>query len=311
MDPTLAVPPPYQIEAMRVRFEALLQRDLDHVAQGYYPAELLFQLPARRYLKQLPGGVLEWPRVMRRKARGRYQDLPSNVELDDYPAYYRRNFHWQSDGWLSERSAELYDVGVEFLFLGTADIMRRMVIPHVVDASRSVARPRVLDLACGTGRFLKQLRAALPRARLYGLDLSPFYLRKAHRVLQGCDVSLLNDNAESPPVEANSMDCVTSVFLFHELPKDARRNVMRATLRALRPGGTFVICDSAQYSDANPIAEYLDGFPQVYHEPYYKGYLNDELSVALAECGFEVQSSESIMVSKVVVATKSTTQSAG
>jgi hypothetical protein len=41
-----------------------------------------------------------------------------------------------------------------------------------------------------------------------------------------------------------------------------------------------------------------------YHEPYYKGYLRDDLSAMLGECGFEVVSAEPFLVSKVVVARK-------
>ena len=92
---------------------------------------------------------------MRRRRRNQYKDLPGDVDLSRYPSYFRRNFHWQTDGYLSRRSADLYDVGVEFLFLGTADVMRRQVIPPV---SRMVQqcgdRLRLLDVGCGTGRTL-------------------------------------------------------------------------------------------------------------------------------------------------------------
>ncbi len=37
---------------------------------------------------------------------------------------------------------------------------------------------RVLDIACGTGRTLKFIRATFPKAALSGVDLSPNYLKK-------------------------------------------------------------------------------------------------------------------------------------
>lgn len=52
-----------------------------------------------------------------------------------YPEYYLQNFHYQSDGWLSERSAYIYDYQVESLFIGMADAMRRQVYaspPHSI-----------------------------------------------------------------------------------------------------------------------------------------------------------------------------------
>ena len=58
------------------------------------------------------------------------------------------------------------------------------------------------------------------------------------------DASLVTDNAERMPFGDGLFDAVTSVFLFHELPAKAQRNVLREIARVLRPGGLLVICDS-------------------------------------------------------------------
>ncbi len=304
LEPRLTPPPLSELAALDKRFARLLAADLANVEAGYYPRELLFQFPLRRYAQQAPTGLLEWPKVVWRRRSGRSDDLPHGIDEATYPAYYRRTFHWQTDGWFSAHSARMYDVGVEFLFLGTADIMRRMVIPPAIDAVRDVARPRVLDVACGTGRMLAQLRSAMPRAAYYGLDLSPFYLREADKTLgPDHDVSLVAENAESMPFADESFDVVTCVFTCHELPRDARRNVVREARRVLRPGGRFIVCDSAQRVDGAGIISHLDAFPRLYHEPYFKGYMKDDLSEVLSECGLTVESVETHMVSKVVVAT--------
>src|SRR5262249_27129779 len=96
----------------------------------------------------------------------------------------------------------------------------------------------------------------------------------------------------------------TSVYLFHELPRNARRNVVREMFRVLRPGGLVVLEDSAQISDSPQIASVLAGFPAEYHEPFYTDYQHDDLADLLAECGFTVQSSEAHLVAKVVAAKK-------
>ena len=59
-----------------------------------------------------------------------------------YPAYYLQNFHYQTDGWLTADSARLYDFQVETLFLGSADTMRRQVLPYVSEWMRGAARRR-------------------------------------------------------------------------------------------------------------------------------------------------------------------------
>lgn len=299
------VPAKESARALDRRYAELLKRDLENAKNGYYPAELLHQFPMTEYLKLLPTGVFEFPRIAWRRMRKKFEDLPPVEDRDLYPPYYLRNFHWQSDGWLSDRSARLYDVSVEALFMGTADVMRRMALPAIVDTVRSMEHPRILDLACGTGRFLLQMHQTIPSAMLYGLDLSPNYLKRAHEVLADVPgVSLVRENAESVSFRDESFDAVTSVFVFHELPKDARRNVMREMYRVLKPGGVAVIVDSAQLEESSELRVFLESFPAIYHEPYYRGYLNDSLGAAMREVGFEVEVSEPHFVSKLVVARK-------
>ncbi|MCK6549211.1 methyltransferase domain-containing protein [Myxococcota bacterium] len=305
LDPKLAKPTRTELRAIEGRYRALLERDLANVEGGYYPRALLFEFPVSDFLKKLPKGIFEFPKIYRRRATQSFRDLPPVAPTAEYPDYYLRNFHWQSGGWLTDRSAQLYDISVELLFLGTADVMRRMVIPPVADAARGHEHVRVLDVACGTGRFLRQLHGALPDAKLYGLDLSPNYLKEARKTLADVPgVGLVAENAENLPFRDGSFDVVTSIFLFHELPGDARRNVMREALRVLRPGGTVVLCDSAQLADSAEINGALERFPHLYHEPYYKGYVRDPLEAALADVGFDVQRTEVHFVSKVVVAKK-------
>lgn len=42
-----------------------------------------------------------------------------DVDLGKYPDYYLQNFHFQSDGWLSDNSAQVYEYSTETLFSGT------------------------------------------------------------------------------------------------------------------------------------------------------------------------------------------------
>lgn len=42
-----------------------------------------------------------------------------------YPDYYLNSFHYQTDGWLSARSAQVYEFSTETLFFGRQDSMQR------------------------------------------------------------------------------------------------------------------------------------------------------------------------------------------
>jgi ubiquinone/menaquinone biosynthesis C-methylase UbiE len=293
---------------LRRRVQELHDRDLQNVREELYPRDLLFQIPVGEYARAFPALVLDTPRIVRRMKARDYKDIPP-VDKERYPAYYRRTFHWQTDGYFSDHSALVYDLGVELLFRGTADVMRRQVIPPVTRwlraSGKSADQVRLLDVACGTGRTLHQLATAHPTMRFHGVDLSPYYVRAARaRLRDVAECSLVVENAEHLPYVDEHFDVCTSVYLFHELPKNARRNVVREMFRVLKPGGLVILEDSAQHSDSPQIANVLGGFPAEYHEPYYKGYLDDDLAAMLAEVGFTVESSEPHLVAKVVVARK-------
>ena len=285
---------------MRRRNE-LHDRDLANVDAGMYPRELLFDIPVRRYARAFPRLVRDTPRVVRRMRRGDYKDIPS-VDKTRFPAYYRRNFHWQTDGYFSEESAEMYELGVELLFRGTADVMRRQVIPPITRFLRTEKATRLLDVACGTGRTLHQIARTHPSLRLWGVDLSPAYVKVAKRRVE--DAAIAVENAEQMPFADGAFDIVTSTYLFHELPRNARRNVVREMHRVLRPGGLLVIEDSAQIAESAEIATALREFPREFHEPFYADYLDDDLAPMLCEAGLAVSAVETHLVAKVVVGTK-------
>ncbi len=292
-------------KALQRRRGELHRRDLANVEAGAYPRDLLFDIPVRRYLREFPRLLRDAPRVVRRMRDGDFRDIPA-VDKRRFPPYYRRTFHWQTDGYFSEHSAEMYELGVELLFRGTADVMRRQIIPPVTRFVREhggAEQVKLLDVACGTGRTLHQLSRTHPGLRLTGVDLSPAYIRLARKRLEQVgELTLAVENAEQLPWADATFDVVTSVYMFHELPRNARRNAVREMLRVLRPGGLVVLEDSAQPSESPELAPVLHGFPREFHEPFYEDYLDDDLGALLREVGFAVDAVEPHLVAKVVVA---------
>ncbi len=293
--------------ALQYRRTALHRLDLKNVEAGHYPRELLFDVPVGRFLREFPRLLRDAPRVMRRMRKNDFKDIP-DVDKERFPPYYRRTFHWQTDGYFSEHSAAVYELGVELLFRGTADVMRRQIIPPIselVRQSGGADKVKLLDIGCGTGRTLHQLAIAHPMMRLHGCDMSPAYIKLARKRLEDVhEVTLAVENAESLPWADATFDVVTSTYMFHELPRNARRNVVREMFRVVRPGGLVVLEDSAQVSESPELESVLRNFPQEFHEPFYADYLEDDLGALLAEIGFDVRATEPVLVAKLVTATR-------
>ncbi len=271
--------------------EAIQEQDWADGEAGVYPISLLFQEPWGEFLHTYPLVWLDLPRIWERAHQRRYQDFPPDLDTTGYPEYYLQNFHHQTDGYLSDYSAQLYDLQVEILFNGAADAMRRRILAPLKRALGSVvaSRQRILDVACGTGRTLKFLRSTFPSAQLFGLDLSAPYLRKATQLLTqipGELPQLVQANAEELPYQDNYFHALTSVFLFHELPPPVRQRVIEECYRVIQPGGVLVLCDSIQAADFPHLTPVMENFSRMFHEPYYRHYMYDDLEGHLVQGGF-------------------------
>lgn len=305
--PTRPVP---SREALFSDLFALLAEDAANVRSGLYPAmpegphtpaDFLGRI--RAMFDDLPGALARRSTEDASSARA----TPAAADDPTLPDYFRQDFHFQSGGYLTDDSARLYDVQVETLFMGSAGPMRRACLRPVLDAlsGRDQRKLALLDVACGTGRFLRQVRLACPALRLTGLDLSEAYLREAEAGFEGLrGATWLKGNAEAMPLADASQDLVTSIFLFHELPPEARRNVAREFARVLKPGGTLVFMDSLQMGDKPDWDGLLEAFPVRFHEPYYRHYTIDDLDALFRGAGLVPVETRSVFLSKMIVCRK-------
>ncbi len=248
------------------------------------------------------------PGTIARQKERRFDTAAVIADTGTLPSYFLQDFHFQTGGYLSEESARLYDVQVETLFRGSASAMRRQALGPIADfmRGRDQRQVRLLDIGCGTGRFLREVRRAYPAMELTGLDLSRPYLAEAERHFEGLrPAAWLEANAEAVPLTDKSQDIVTTVFLFHELPPDVRRVVIAEMTRVLKPGGLLVFIDSLQLGDRDGGWDgFLEGFPERFHEPYYRHYLIDNLDGAFADAGLAAAATWPSFLSKVMVRRK-------
>jgi ubiquinone/menaquinone biosynthesis C-methylase UbiE len=293
------------IAEMRRAWLKLFREDRANIEAGLYPAPRdvrLRDIPrALRSARQFLADVAEVDR--RRVARdGTELRRSPPADLEPYPPYYRQNFHYQSDGWLSDESAALYDHQVEALFTGAGDAMRRAALAEIGRElkQRDPRSARLVDIGCGTGRFLRQTLEAYPRLQATGLDLSPNYTARARRLLRPWPQAELVEGAgEAMPLEDDSQEIAVSIFLFHELPLRVREAVIREAARILVPGGLFIVADSLQFGDNPGLDGILEYFPEGFHEPYYRAYLDWDFEPAMARAGFSPEEARLAFLTKV------------
>ncbi len=89
---------------------------------------------------------------------------------------------------------------------------------------------RVLDVGCGTGLFIDELKKVFPRSEVLGIDISPDMCSISKCVLG--DALLL-------PFKSSTFDLVTMMFSLH----DTGLKAIDEAYRVLKPGGVLAVKD--------------------------------------------------------------------
>ena len=282
---------------------ALFLQDLANVEAGIYPIPVDHDGSLATLVHRSRLFFEDLPDIHRRRKRRSKTEVLTTETRGRRPRYYLQNFHFQSGGWMTEESAERYDTQVEVLFNGTANAIRRQALPQLreVFAGRDQRKLRLLDIGCGTGRFLDSVKQVWPRLPAIGLDMSEAYIRHAKRELKRRSwLRFIVGKAEAIPLSDNSQDAVTGVFLFHELPPKIRRRVFYECARVLKPGGRLVLVDSLQRGDRPDYEGMLELFPKNYHEPFYDSYVTEDFCELASDCGLTSIRAVNAFVSKVM-----------
>ncbi len=290
------------IEYLRNLVIEIHKIDAENVANNIYPIDVIIPKASRDHVKNLPKLLLDSLRISRRRKLNIKNDI-NQEDLDDTPDYLNRNYHFQTDGYFSEESAKLYEHQVEILFSGTAAPMRRRLIQKIKEA-HSFERPiRILEIGAGVGTASVDFAKSFKYSSYIVSDVSSHYLKAAKKRLKG-DFEFVRARGEDLPFKDEEFDLVFSVYLFHELPRSVREQVIKESHRVLKKGGVFAICDSIQKDDDPLLNQVLEGFPLDYHEPFYKDYTLWDTKSSLGNSGFEDIKTDHKLLSKYWTATR-------
>lgn len=138
----------------------------------------------------------------------------------------------------------LYDPLVKLL---GADVARRALLDQ---AALSPAH-RILDIGCGTGTLVTQVKSLYPLAEVVGLDPDPRALERARKKATRGRLAIPFDQGFSDelPYPDASFDRVLSAFMFHHLREQDKEKTLREARRVLKPGGSLHLLD---FREAEP-----------------------------------------------------------
>ncbi len=137
--------------------------------------------------------------------------MPPRETPDELRAQYERRF------------ASMQDYRRRVWSVLTAEYFQQFIAPD----------DTVLDLGCGWGEFINQIKAGAK----FGMDLNP----DSGRHLAPGVVFLQHDCAQPWPLAPESLDTVFTSNFFEHLPdKAALKSTLAQAVRALKPGGRII-----------------------------------------------------------------------
>ena len=144
-------------------------------------------------------------------------------------------------GAMFDRIASRYDTMNRVLSFGLDRGWRR----RTVRALQLGDRPRVLDLATGTGDLAIDIARMHPGAQVIGLDpsLQMLAVAQAKLVRHGVTdrVTLMRGDAQALPYRSCEMDAATIAFGIRNVPD--RPAALREMARVVRPGGRVAVLE--------------------------------------------------------------------
>ena len=223
---------------------------------------------------------------------------PGTIELHpqmDIPEYATYEIHLQPGGYVGDPFAGyIYVHGENVVFRGgnyqdefQQNLAQR--VPRPADGKVT----RVLEQGCSSGQYTIALKDRFPEAEVWGTDVAAPMLRFAHlrSVDLGIQTHYMQELAEASHFPDNHFDIVTNNRLFHEVPAEIARGIVREAYRTLRPGGVFYPID---LYTGNPPAKSAYGKFWAWRdyrwnaEVWHLEYMGLDMAVAMAEAGFIV-----------------------
>ena len=273
------------------------------------PAYRVFSLVRRNTMevRQHAGRQLVAREAERLRDRAKsFNDGASTLRLDptlEPPRYVSAvDTHLMRGGYTAERMSDdvtnpaNYDAGMYATTGGAAgpwnDAAGRALVDWLKREHPQFNPRRIVDLGCGLGHNTLPLRAAFPNAEIIAIDVAAPMLRYGHaraRSLGVSDVTFMQADATSTPMEESSCDLVFTTMVLHETSRQALPRVFSEAHRLLRAGGLTVHLEQPPYRGLDPFEQFMrDWDGRFNNEPFWSALHESDLPALLVKSGFGV-----------------------
>jgi ubiquinone/menaquinone biosynthesis C-methylase UbiE len=112
----------------------------------------------------------------------------------------------------------------------------------------------IADIGAGSGYYTLRMAGRVPEGKVFAVDIQPEMLEILRQKIEKekiDNIELVRGEETSPNLAENSFDMVLMVDVYHELSHP--RELMQEVVRALKPGGRFVLLEYRMEDPRVPI----------------------------------------------------------
>lgn len=231
-----------------------------------------------------------------------YKDSSDNSIV--YPKYYTQPFHGYDTGNLNwdaalEGEAATLSMAINYWKeanpIKTQDWLRYNITnnikQYINNYSPHLNVNSIMDVGCSVGISTEFLYKTFRDVETFsGIDLSPFFIAMATLRSEKFDfpIKYFHKNAENMhSFSDNSYDLIVCNFIFHELPEEASKNILREVNRILKPGGVLAIIDlTPKVVNDNFLVSRFRKWAFEVTEPHIYGYYKRDLKLMMEDSNF-------------------------
>lgn len=152
------------------------------------------------------------------------------------------------------------------------DIMVNLGIPvsslnnEIINSAEIRDNHSILDIGCGTGTLVIEIKKRYPMSEVTGLDGDPKILNIAGGKIKKrqLDIKLVEGMSYSLPCADNTFDRVFSSLMSHHLNHENKARTFSEAFRVLKPGGEFLLFDIGKPQNffMSVLSQFLDFFEE-------------------------------------------------